>query len=307
MFLKFLLSGFKWLKTGFVFFLTASVIDVHASDLSFQASFIYWQVQADGLPVINTEIEDAAGIDVDNILHDSGFQWDPGFKVGMAYNFPSDLWNLQLLWTRLHTRASSEASGLVGGGGDFTLSHEKIVWKLHYDIVDLTLDKSICICESFSLKPFIGIRYARLNQLLELDLTARDSGESVFESINTPLWGMGGLIGLNIDWKLGCGFKFFGMGSVSQLLGRSNARVMAPDTPTFDQEGPVSIKRNKAFSSLDSAIGISWQTPPSCLYVVDFQLAWESHTYFNIIVAGGDLDVGDINLHGVTFTANLQF
>lgn len=90
---------------------------------------------------------------------------------------------------------------------------------------------------------------------------------------------------------------------MTQLLGTYRSRIKAPP----ELEGPVTFRETKAFISLDSSFGIRWQTNPCCHYLAAFQIAWETHTYVNTILVGDDLDVGDINLHGATLTAILQF
>lgn len=116
-------------------------------------------------------------------LLDLNFEWDPGFRVGAAYNFRSlDDWTLQLNWTHIHNRAhgSFSAEGIESQLGSvdtivspwvnllfelrFGASHASAHWKLHYDTLDLDFSKSLLLGKRFFLTPFLGLRGARVNQ-----------------------------------------------------------------------------------------------------------------------------------------------
>lgn len=137
-----------------------------------------------GTKIVATPIGPSAKIKTK--LVDLDFQWDPGFRIGAAYNFRElNDWTLQLNWTHIHNHAhgSFSAEGVESSLGSvdtivspwvnllfelrFGASHASAHWKLDYDTLDLDFSKSLPLSKRFFFTPFFGLRGAWLDQNYE--------------------------------------------------------------------------------------------------------------------------------------------
>ena len=106
--------------------------------------------------------------------------WRPGFRVGVGYTFAKkDFWDLMALWT--HFKAESTIT---------------------YNVYDLDLGRDYFISKAVSIRPFLGVRGATIDQRLN------------------KFWGAGAHIGTSMQWHFTKEFSFLGTIGGSLLYGK---------------------------------------------------------------------------------------
>jgi len=115
---------------------------------------------------------------------------------------------------------------------------------------------------------------------------------------------VGPLVGVEGDWKLGCGFSVYANASFAILYG--NFRVHFDQSQEFVDGGEYcEIKRrlHACQGVVDAGLGIRWETCV-CKTNVWFQLGLEHHRYFNQNRFG---NYGDLCLDGGNLSAGFAF
>lgn len=203
--------------------------DEFCRKFNLHVDFLYWKANEDGLEY-GTKIKASPLIgqasNIKTKLFDLNFQWDPGFRVGAAYNFNEiDDWTLKLNWTHIHNHAhgSSSAQGIESQVRNvdtiispwvnllfelrFGASHASAHWKVDYNTLDLDFSKSLHLSKKFFFTPFFGFRGAWINQ----DYKAKY--ESVFIlAEKAPVFSR------DVTFKAKNDFRAFGMRTGGEIL-----------------------------------------------------------------------------------------
>jgi len=292
------------------------------------ADLLYWRAHQGGfvcgcMPEDTNNFIDSSGNVISTFRghsKDLDFRWDPGFRLGTGYEFGDQSWDAAVYWTHFHTHAYNHHH------------HEfhKFRWKLDYDVIDVLLGYKFC-AESFTFRPFIGIRTALIDQRVKansrmIEASAIDissfsssssfSAESFINSSSSDFFlseehnkdrfrGVGPLIGIEADWKFGCGFSLYACASVSTLYGHFNLRFDGFNT--FLGGTHICYKKSRIDScqiSTDLMLGIRWQQCLCNNIQLTYQFALEQHRYYDHNHLGG---YGDLCLDGVSFSAGLSF
>src|SRR6185436_20647961 len=84
---------------------------------------------------------------------DPRFEWNPGFRIGAGYEFACSNWDVGALWTHLDSRAHR-------------CDENRFRWHVHLDVIDLLVDYQSDCNSCFVLRPYLGVRIARIDQKL---------------------------------------------------------------------------------------------------------------------------------------------
>ncbi|MCE2984022.1 MAG: hypothetical protein LW832_10725 [Parachlamydia sp.] len=270
------------------------------------AEVLYWRAFEDGLDVcIPTDF-------CDNLLSDGRiistfegkgkdpkFEWNPGFRIGTGYAFACTNWEVGALWTHYNSKAHRTLCDC-----------NRFKWNIDLDVIDLLVAYQSDLNSCFSLKPYLGIRVARIDQKLRMgeapdSRTFAKAGKSLFGSDNKhEFTGVGPLFGLEVDFQVACGFSLYANGAVSWFYGNHDVRL-TNSIATVDVIDYSNIK-NKTSSTLmaaDASLGIRWQT---CFCSKQFfvQLGYEHHRYFDYSRIG---KCGDLSFDGLNFGLGIGF
>lgn len=244
-----------------------------------------------------------------------------GFRVGLDYISPCCGWDGGLYYTHFHSKARASAVSAVSledgatatDGVAFRPLFETVAnsipdvaegrWTLNLDYLDLEIGHKYYVSSCFVLRPFIGLRGARINQSYDYrgfaDRTATlgfASSSDHFASHNhlkNNFLGVGPRVGLDVDFELGCGLVLFGEAGASIMFGRferhsneiyndfTNA-TLAGQTWRFNQH--AGSERCSA-STTDLSIGLEWNRCfcfCGCEHPVSIAFAWEHHGFYDL-------------------------
>ncbi len=251
----------------------------------------------------------------------------PGFRIGIGGNMGYDEWDIMLNWTwfQSHARGDSHKQVLTLWGhpqvsppSDINGStSSKAKWSLHYNVVDIEMGRSFWAGRHLSLRPFIGIRGAWIDQHFDIhykyttDPTTRGRlrSESDFE-------GVGVRTGLDMRFALIGGWSFYSIASASMLYGFYDCDFSSH----WNSTRPAKTRdgfRNAA-STGQLALGVRWDTYlHRDRYHFGLYAGWEQNIWFGINKMNhyfhnfneGNLQQmnGDLSLSGGTFGVRFDF
>lgn len=271
------------------------------------ADLLYWRPFQDGLDTcIPTDVSDTVLPDGRIIStfkgkgRDPHFEWNPGFRVGAGYEFACSNWDIGAFWTHFNSKARR------------TLCNEnRLRWNIDLDVVDLLLAYK-CDCNScFTLRPYIGIRAAKINQKLRFggfpdSTTFATTGRNLVGTDNKQKFtGIGPLVGLEADIKIKCGFSFYVNGTISWLYGRNNVKLIN-SAATIDVIDFCRIKNNinSTLFAADFSLGVRWQRCFCGNKQFYLQLGYEHHRYFDYGRIG---KCSDLSFDGVQIGLGVGF
>lgn len=238
----------------------------------FQGELLFWKGDVDGVAVATTskETEIAGGMATTNVkTRTPHFSYDPGFRVGVGVQSPGKLLDVSLLWTQFYTEGQDKAHGslVVGGGfpGDKLILNQigliqELVsapnWigsKCHIreNLLDLELARGIKASRRFFMRPYFGLRgvlsgirwniKSKRNFILPSALNQDATRLRVKNDFN----GVGGLFGLELDWKapLGFGVNMRGAGSLIWGLSEEKTKQKYVFIPAGEEEGVHRVYR----------------------------------------------------------------
>ncbi|HEY2810335.1 MAG TPA: Lpg1974 family pore-forming outer membrane protein [Rhabdochlamydiaceae bacterium] len=286
--------------------------------------FLYWTAQQEGLDFSYTAKGTPGQLplfDVKTLSCDP--EWSTGFRVGLGYRLPHDLWEARGYVTQLRTtnHLESHASGshFIAFNAGLPIaqtsgfSKEKGNWHLKYTLLDVELSRCYPATRFLAINPFLGARGAWIQQTVHFTLSDPNQleveGKNRFEG--------GGLrLGTDLQFYLAKCVSFFAQGSLSLLSGRFkvDAHVEGGEWPMFSErrkphrlcancelragaKGTIPLYRKQAFLTL----GLSY----------DMALWFSQNQLLNFFQAANAIQVqslqGNLTLQGITFSTRLDF
>lgn len=257
---------------------------------------LYWKADVDGVAYATTSVvRPAAGglgdVNTNFKTRTPHFQYDPGFRVGMGVESPFDLFDFYIEWTRFYTKGHDKARGtfvpviLVPGDKEIfdgiglikpmvsIPNKASAGCHIKENILDLQLARGIPVSRHFFMRPYFGIR--GVWSAIDWDIKVKRNfvTPGIFDQDSTQLkvkngfQAVGGLVGLEFDWKAPMGFGVNMRGAGSLLWGKANERTK--QKYVFIPSGTDSrIHRNyKAINSCHALkglwelfVGVFWET-----------------------------------------------
>lgn len=286
------------------------------------ADLLYWRACEDGL-ICECDAADEVNF-IDNgrtvsvvTAGDVDFKehWDLGYRISLGYKNPNQ-WGFAAFWTHYHQNAKGKNKGE-------NHSH----WKLNVDVLDLVVARDFTLGSCFNVTPFAGLRGAWLKQKVRGHFIASETGilsesssssssssrssseEITFSTLEEKnkqdFWGVGPEIGIEADWKFGCGFSIYGGASAALLYGRYEVDFESEEvltTATFIDNGKHHHCASQ--SVIDASLGLRWQKEFCNARILFLQLGWEHHRYFDFNQFGCS---DDLSLDGLVFSGGIQF
>lgn len=292
-------------------------------DIFLELGVLYWNASQDGMefgietavtvPTVNPTLSE---VDELNHLVESkpltpSISWDFGFKLRGGYCSPCDGWDLSVQWTQFHNHTSTRNEqreednhtliALWSAFAPFILSNPyarciKTDWKVELDLVDLELGRAFWVSRQASIRPFIGLRYGRLDQGFDIfymggtwspRTNPTQAGFSNEVCLNQQFHGTGIHSGLDAQFFFGCGISLYGSLAGSILYGKfriehdeSNREIVSPFEKCKLLETNESFRAARAV--LDLSLGAEWRAMIcKCKYDLRIRFGWEEHLFFH--------------------------
>lgn len=297
------------------------------------ADALFWKPCEDGLTygsrtrVVATDGLVASETRVRNVEP----QWDVGFRIGLGYDLACDGWDVVLYWTRFETTKHKRhrqdltviGDTFVNAWGVPSVGEALIVprWKLDLNIFDAELGREFCVSPCVTLRPFVGVRAAWINQRYRIATFTTEDTDVALQavSLKSNYDGVGLRGGFDTEWKLGdCGFSIYGQAAASVLIGqqRSQFEEFIPGTTSIAERQRDRYCACRAIT--DGALGLRWREFFSCNTIaLTIQLGYEHHMFFNqnrfenSIIDSDDRNPqiarGDLCTQGITLSAKVDF
>lgn len=299
------------------------------------ADFIYWKAQMEGLSYAQDGNYAFGQITLPSSAHAGqvkhvDFGWEPGFKAAVGVDFRHDGWYLLANYTWLeHFNASGLAHnnprhrGQLIGTFSTTLDPDdpvtivaldsaKAKWKLRFNVIDMELGRSFYISQSLVLQPYVGMKYAWIDQKYKLFYDLFDSARTLQIHEKQDYWGLGLRGGLNTQWHFTRNWSIFGQLAISELYGQF--QETRKDVAGGENPGIAAFEKDQFHTIkpvLEMALGIRYETFFSDdRYQLFFQAGWEEQIWFDqnqFIDSGNRASKGDLVFQGLDIKAGFSF
>ncbi len=192
-----------------------------ASNIFAFADVLFWKAGVSGsdnwsqvITAANTNFQTAT-------INSVPFQYNTGYRIGIGYTKPSEFWDALFYFTSYKSRGLNQQTGnvYVDYVGNFFVNNTNggsianapyygmgaIQWKLIFDTLDLELGHSFKIDKLLSLRPYLGLKTALINQSI---YTAWFNPINVAtftqasENLQNNYWGIGPVLGLKSIWPV---------------------------------------------------------------------------------------------------------
>ncbi len=279
----------------------APACDTCCGEWVLSADLLYWRACEDGFGcdfgttnITTTVINGQIVTTINENDKDIHFDWDLGFRIGAGYS--SNSWDIGLYWTHFNEHGHGHAGA------------NRAHWRLRFNEVDGILGYKLQYCDCFTFRPFLGVRYARINQKLRTNLqstitiTATNASSIALSTKRDRehFWGVGPLLGLEGDLDIGCGFSLYGTLAGNFLYGKFKSKFNDSDIFTAAVSNCFSSAESCAvLTGFDAGLGLRYE-----FCWLTLQVGWEQHTFFDYNKIGCN---GDLNLYGLDVSAIVKF
>lgn len=285
-------------------------------DMYFDASFIYWQPIQENMEVcFNETNNNVTTLGFSGNFVNMSFDYKPGFKVGMGGYFDYDNWDMGLEYTWFHNTQSQSTDAVIGGGGLYQIwgspsttynvgqvyNSVSEKWTLKMDIAELTMGRWAYVGTKLTFRPSFGARAAWIRQ--DVSVTGINDGTLTITPAHTTAnynvvkgktrsWAIGPQVGLDMNWMIGYGFRFYGDAEVDTLFTKytkgntsitNYANASGSGTATTDAGFRATQKRIYSVRThLDLEMGFGWGTYLDCNnWYMDFSAGYGFQAFFD--------------------------
>lgn len=343
---------FKEMTPGMPGYNAPSRINVCGNwDMYADASFIYWQVAQDNMAFAMTNVNAFTAATNTNIRGNyvqMDFDYKPGFKVGGGMNFDHDNWDSSAEYTRLHGGNSASTNGPAGGsllanwGNNHLIAKSQLFasasakFNTNLDFVDWVFGRNYFVGKNLTFHPVLGARGAWITQSMSVhyrnpntttlsgsfdgnsSILGVYSSQDVYSRVRS--WAVGPRTGLEGNWMLGEGLRFFGNGYLDILYTKYKLQnKTAYSTLTGISQYIISKERaGTVRTHLDLELGLGWGSYfDDNNWHIDLSAGYGFQVFFdqnmfrksfdNVVLASGTNTNGDMTIQGLTATVRIDF
>lgn len=216
-------------------------VDVRGSwSLFTTGSFVFWQLSQDNMEVAFADNLSNTAYTTNNQIQGNlvqmDFDYKPGFKVGLGVNFDHDDWDAFAEYTRIHTSNSTSTNGVSLASGAPapllpTWGHPYVIqtnayntafehWHCNLDTINLDMGRVYYVGTQLTFRPFFGGRSALITQNVHVNYVNTGFANAAGTFVEVPgvmdvyqrnqSWSIGPRAGVNTNWMVGQGIRFFG-------------------------------------------------------------------------------------------------
>lgn len=245
--------------------------------------------------------------------------WNPGFRLGLGWNTPSDGWDFSFYWTYYHnkqedvtnTGSTSVISGnpLLNVTGQANLINPWVnasftnyfseetkfdsisaMWKCTLNQMDLEIGKKYWVSRYFNFRPFASLRgaWTKTNFITNSIKNSLNQFINFQDEFQNRNWGVGFSAGIQPTWSITKSVALYAGVDGSLLWGKFkgyNNEFYRLEQSTPDINLTFSNKAESSFSQMmpmiDLAVGLRWEERWFYHFRTTFDLGWEHHIWFS--------------------------
>lgn len=310
-----------------------------ASPFDFYAtgSFIYWQPIQENMNL--GVISDSSGTtDLVN-GKEVGVNWkyQPGFQLGIGMDDACGQWGSYIEYTWFEAKESVKKNLDINNAAINLLPARQIPdflnpqykygaekWTLKMNLIDWDISKRYAICEQLSLRPFVGLRGAFIDQSIHVEYLNFTEDylaiwPSTFTHQQSHSWGVGPRVGLYSEYNLGDGFRLYAEEEVDLLYTQYKLKSHQYSAIAFPSQYIVKQKNADYLRThLQIDLGFGWSTfCGNDGYHIDlsadynFQAFYDQNMFRSIsstqAVGKSTLPNGNLYIHGLTASVRIDF
>jgi hypothetical protein len=255
-----------------------------------------------------------------------GFDWNAGFRVGLAHQADEQSWDAKLYWTYFRTSDNTAVepadqafvpeffSGFIAGDAGF-FNAAAMNWALTYNTIDFELGRTVPLGNNFSLRPSLGVKAALIDQRVTMNMSS-ELGLTATERVDNDFRGFGPAFGIGGRWNTPWWKNLSVVGSFSGALLWGNWNVEDAYERT-DSAVPILTYGAMTTSMNDSSLGtlelnyflgLEWVRPGNVTITgrLGYELQWWANQ--QRISAFQQLPMhGDLTLQGLTCGISVGF
>lgn len=314
-----------------------------AWDVFTSASYLYWEAKQDQMEIGQENITYTNG-NTDQSLISMDFGYNSAFKVALGVNFNCDFWKLGAEYTWYHhdfkrSSTATEASGdilavdIIPAFGEILFDPQAVSnmeitgkWKVGFDKLDITLSRRYFVGQCLTVETGYGIRALWISQQLNTDWEGLIDTTPLLSTLlgkqKVTSWAVGPKFGINTNWMFCEGFRVIGNFDIALAYTKYDRSYSA----TFSNDGTTTVTTdvkndNPCYLRPQTGlmIGLGWSDYLCCNdWFLDLQLGYEAQVYWNQNmfirpIQGSNASQnfmiipGNLYLHGLTFTARVDF
>lgn len=250
-------------------------------------------------------------------------KWEGGFRIGGAYTWSPDMWDLKSDWTWHKNYANAaDASGVewptwTHPDNEGVATTATAFWNIEFNSVDLELGKTFKPGQSFTLRPHSGVKGAIIDQDITANYQHNTTPLNRSVTMSNDFGGIGVRSGFDLAWDLGSGFSILGKLSASVLWGQFTVHYLTRSDATGIAN--VSDKFQSTKAVIEGAVGLNYHTTfLGDDYPLDFYCKYEDQEWFaqnqlmrfmGASTNDGNFihEKGDLGVNGVTFGMAFSF
>lgn len=263
----------------------------------FSVEFLYWHSSEDSLESalsIEGGTQNTSGsVKVKSL--EQKFEWNPGCRIGLGYNFPYYGWDGLVQWTYMYTDPSGKfeegnlgvaapvivadsiflSNGNNSKGPPFA-DEVKSKWRMIFNSIDLDFGRNFKVSPSLSLRPHGGLKSAWIHQHYRVHGVfvpqGSDQGGNATDFANTftafnNFFGVGPYIGTDARWRLPSNVGLFFNLAAAGVIGKFKTQGKYTDFLENDGFGNISalntfvqIKSNRyrIAPMIQLSLGFDW-------------------------------------------------
>lgn len=303
-------------------------------NLRFKSDFLWWRACEEGLALgveETFELFPNGAQAMESKLKEPDFHYDPGFRIGLAT--VCDCWDAALNWTYFHTKASvsgkseGELSRVTGGEvtsfisaweRDPNLNIPEIAkgkWSLSMDWLDLEFGRKFFAAKCFIVRPFFGLRGARVDQGYRTNAYSNIGINSISSFVSnvkakSNFLGLGPRLGFDLELHLPCCLKLFAQAAGALVFGRTqrhaneHLRNIHGEVIRFGVPDELEFKSHSTLDRCSHAItdlliGLKWEHCCNWCnreHPITIAFSWEFHNLY-----GFNRFIFDQNLASLSF------
>ncbi|MEM7174839.1 MAG: Lpg1974 family pore-forming outer membrane protein [Chlamydiota bacterium] len=284
-------------------------------DMFLFGELLYWTGRLDTLTYAKTgPLTTIEGLTRRGTDHSVNWQWDPGFKVGVGWNFDHGEWDMLLKYTWFYTKATGNTNETVHPNfaiaflSQTTAVGAKAEWDLHYQTGDFEFGRNFFVHRYLKLRPFIGVKgtWQKQDQTTRfLDLVFNQTTYLTARTqFNHAIWGLGPRAGMSSAWHFSHWASLYGDFALSGLWLHYNTERRGRLDTAENQLTIFPLRKKLRITKpiIELGLGLRFESYFGCrrLHLL-FQFGWETQIWTNqtlYIDLNDTLKRFDLLLHG---------